>query len=199
MLVTDRRRSRRPLAEAVAAAVAGGVGLVQLREKDLSPREVWAWAERLRELTRGRALLVINGHADVAVAVGADGVHLGSEGRPVAAARAVVGPERLIGRSVHRVEEAIAAEQEGADYLVVGTIFATASHPDQPPAGLSLLRAVRAAVSLPLFAIGGITAANAPACRAAGAHGVAVIGNILEADDPQAAAAALKQAVEGET
>jgi len=196
MLVTDRRRARQPLAEAVAAAVAGGVGLVQLREKDLSPRELGAWAERLRELTRGRALLVINDRADVAAAVGADGVHLGRQGLPVAVARAVVGPDRLVGRSVHSVEEAVAAERAEADYLVVGSIFATASHPDQPPAGLDLLRAVRAAVSLPLFAIGGITAANAAACRVAGAHGVAVIGNILEADDPGAAAAALKKEVE---
>lgn len=135
----------------------------------------------------------MNDRVDVALAVGADGVHLGEAGLPISAARTVAAGRNgfLIGRSVHSVEGAAAAAAAGADYLLVGTIYATASHPGEPPAGPALLAQVRARVSCPLYAIGGITAANAGECLAAGADGVAVLSAILAAADPEAAAQAL--------
>src|SRR4051812_45582266 len=114
-LVTDRHQAQgRPLDAVVAAALDGGVNLVQLREKDLSARELWALAIRLRELTEGRALLLVNDRLDVALAAGADGVHLAGHSLPVAAARAALGPARLIGCSVHDAAEAEAAARGGA-------------------------------------------------------------------------------------
>ncbi len=184
--MTDRRRAApRDIVEVVASAVAGGVAFVQLREKNLPAGELFALAQRLREVTRGRALLVVNDRADVALACDADGVHLGEASLPLATARKIVGQRKLVGRSVHTIAAAIAAEHDGADYLVAGTIFATASHPDVKPQGLDFLREVCAAVQIPVFAIGGITRNNARDCLAAGARGVAVIGEIIEAGDPE--------------
>lgn len=188
-LVTDRRLCPRgDLAERVAQAVAGGVGLVELREKDLPAGELLALAQRLRAVTAGRALLVVNDRADVALACEADGVHLPEAGLPLAAARRVVGSERLVGRSVHSVAGALAAQAEGADYLIVGTIFASPSKPGATPTGVGLLEAVAATASVPFLAIGGVTARNAAQVSAAGASGAAVISAILAAPDPGEAA-----------
>ncbi len=191
-LVTDRKLcGEERLAGVVAAAVAGGATMVQLREKDLGARELYDLGLRLRPLLAGRALFVVNDRLDVALALGADGVQLGAAGLPVAAARRLAGDRLRIGRSVHDAAEAVAAEREGADFLIVGTIFATRSHPGQAAAGPGLLAAVRAATRLPLLAIGGVEAANLATVMAAGADGVAVISAIVAASDPQAAAAAL--------
>ncbi|HXG42280.1 MAG TPA: thiamine phosphate synthase [Dehalococcoidia bacterium] len=195
MLVTDRGLCA-DLQRAVAQAVAGGVNLVQLREKGLPPRELWALAQELRRVTAGRALLLVNDRADVALAVGADGVHLPEEGLPVAAARRVLGPTRLVGRSVHSAEAAARAEGEGADYLVVGPVYPTRSHPGAVPGGPGLVARVRQAVRLPVLAIGGITPETVPEVVAAGASGVAVISAILGSGDPQASAAALRSALD---
>jgi thiamine-phosphate pyrophosphorylase len=186
MLVTDRHRAApRDIVEVVTAAIKGGVQFVQLREKDLPAGELFALAQRLREVTRERALLVVNDRADVALACNADGVHLGEASLPVAAGRRIIGREKLLGRSVHTVAAATEAERDGADYLIAGAIFPTASHPDAAPQGLDFLREVCAAVKIPVFAIGGITRANARDCLAAGAHGVAVMGEIIGADKPE--------------
>lgn len=197
MLVTDRHRSALPLVEAVAKAVEGGVNVVQLREKDLCPRELADLALEVKGAIAGRALLVINDRLDVALAVGADGVQLGRCGLPPALARRAVGDGLLLGRSVHSAREAREAAAEGADYLVVGTIFETPSHPQVKPAGLRLLREARAEADAPLIAIGGITEANARGCLRAGASGVAAISAILCSEDPRAAAAGLLQAARG--
>jgi thiamine-phosphate pyrophosphorylase len=196
MLVTDRHATQgRPLDAVVAGALDGGVNAVQLREKDLSARELWALAIRLRELTEGRALFLINDRLDVALAAGADGVHLAGHSLPPAAARAALGPERLIGCSVHDAAEAQAAAQGGADYLVVGTLYPSRSHPGVAGAGPALVEELRGLVEMPLVGIGGIIARNAREVLVAGARGVAVITAILAAPDPAVAAAKLRDAL----
>lgn len=197
-LVTDRRRCRgRDLAEMVSLAVEGGVNLVQLREKDLPGGELYDLALSLRRAIRGRALFTVNERLDVALAAGADGVHLPEQGLATEVARRLAGGGLLVGRSVHGVEAALQAERKGADFVQLGTIFATASKPGAKPGGLALVRAVREAVALPLLAIGGITAGNAAAVIGAGADGVAVVSAVTEADDPRAAAADLWRSVSG--
>jgi len=196
-VVTDRQvcGGVRGLLERVAAAVRGGANMVQLREKGLPGGELLRLALDLRRITEGRALLFVNERVDVALACGADGVQLGEEALPVAAARRVAGERLLIGRSVHSLEGAIEAEREGADLLVVGTIFATASHPGARPAGVSLLREVASRVSIPVVGIGGIEASNTAQVVEAGAAGVAVIRSVLAAPDPEEAARTLWRAL----
>lgn len=191
-LVTDRGLcGEERLVDVVAAAVAGGVTLVQLREKDLGAGRLYELGLRLKPVVAGSASLVINDRLDVALALGADGVQLGSGSLPTAAARRLAGDRLLVGRSVHSVAEAVAAEREGADFVVLGTIFPSRSHPGQAGAGLGVIAEARAAVALPVIAIGGIDAANVAGVVRAGADGAAVISAILAADDPRAAAAAL--------
>jgi len=196
-LVTDRSAlGGLSLEEAVAQAIQGGANLVQLREKDLPAADLLALAEKLRAATRlRRVLFLVNDRLDVALACSAEGVHLPERGLPVAFARRLAGEGFIIGRSVHSVAEAVRAQREGADYVQVGSMFASRSHPDQPPAGLGLLEAVAAAVTIPILAVGGITAANVGDVMRAGASGAAVISAILGAPSPREAARALVQAM----
>jgi len=195
-LITDRQRcGESPLEDVVDEAIKGGVNLIQLREKDLPTGELLALAIRLREVTRGRALLVINDRLDVAMAAGADGVHLPENGLPVAIARWLLGQHTLIGRSVHSEEAAAEAEQAGADYVQLGTIYATESKPDAKPAGPDLVRKVSGAVGIPVLAVGGVRAENAADVIEAGASGASVISAIEAAADPQAAARQLVEAM----
>jgi thiamine-phosphate pyrophosphorylase len=198
MLVTDR--SLCPLDRLlglVVDLVAAGVDAVQLREKDLPADELANLARRLRPATAGRALLFVNGAADVALDAGADGVQLGEEAESAAAVRARAGGALLISRSVHDVDRAAAAERDGADLLVLGTIYPSRSHPGGAAAGPVLVRSVAGRVRLPVIGIGGIDVANAGEVIRAGASGVAVISAILAAPDPVAAAAALRAVVDG--
>jgi thiamine-phosphate pyrophosphorylase len=195
-LVTDRRQAQgRPLEAVVAAAIDGGVNLVQLREKDLTASELWRLAVRVRDVTAGRALLVVNDRLDVALAEQADGVHLAGHSLPPAQARAVVGAGYLVGCSVHDADEAAAAASGGADYLFVGTLYPSRSKPGHEAAGPGLIEELRARVDLPLVGIGGIIPRNAREVLYAGARGVAVISAIMAAPDPAAAAARLRQAL----
>jgi thiamine-phosphate pyrophosphorylase len=195
-LVTDRHvGDERTLVSRVAQAVAGGVDMLQLREKDLPGGRLLELAEALKKAIGDSALLVVNERVDVAAAVAADGVQLGEEALPVAVARDILGPEALIGRSVHSLEGAVRAAQQGADFLVVGTIYATRSHPGEEPAGPDLIRRIAATCSVPLIGIGGINASNMSEVMQAGASGAAVITSILAAPDPQLAAWELKQAM----
>jgi thiamine-phosphate pyrophosphorylase len=195
-LVTDRRLCPAgSLVARVKQAVAGGVDLVQLREKDLPARELLDLAQQLREITRGKALFVVNDRVDVALACAADGVQLGEEGLPAPVARRLLGEGLLVGRSVHSVAGATQAEAQGADFLLAGTVFPSLSHPQGRPAGAGLLRQVRGAVRIPLLGIGGVTAANVGQVMAAGAQGAAVIQAILSAQDPALAAAELRAAM----
>jgi thiamine-phosphate pyrophosphorylase len=192
-LVTDRAARREAALEsAVVAAVQGGVDMVQLRKKDLPGRALLEVGQRLKQAIDGRALLIINERVDVAQACYADGVQLGEDGLPVPVVRRLLGEGKLIGRSVHSVEAAMQAESEGADFLVVGTIFTTGSHPSAKPAGVELLAQVALQVRVPFLGIGGITAENVPEVMRAGASGAALISAILSAPDPQGAAAHIK-------
>jgi thiamine-phosphate pyrophosphorylase len=207
MLVTDRTLARPgALPALVEQAVAGGVDAVQLREKDLPEQELIALGRELRAVTRGRALLLVNGTVEQAMACEADGVHVGEgvyltrfaalTAPPSLAGKGAGGLGILVGRSVHSVEAARHAEAEGVDYLVLGTIYPSRSHPGGATGGLELVAQVSREVGVPVIAIGGITVENAGEVIRAGASGVAVISAILAAADPRAAAAALHEAVE---
>ena len=198
-LVTDRSRTRRrPLLEVREQALAGGVDAVQLREKDLPAGELFALASRLRGLCRQYgAPFLINDRIDVALAVGADGVQLPVTSFAPADARLLLGPGALIGASTHSLSEARAAAAGGADFLVFGPIFDTPSkRPFGTPLGLQALAEVAREVQLPVLAIGGITIERGASVRRHGAHGVALIGAILEAADPRTAAVAVRAALE---
>lgn len=175
-VITESLPHRSPL-EIATAAYAGGAGVVQYRHKGVNGRELFLWAQQLAALARecGRAL-IINDRVDIALAVRADGVHLGPDDMPISAARRILGPAAIIGASVSTVDEAVEAEAEGASYLGVGCMYGTQSKADAgEPLGPERLRAIRAAVKLPLVAIGGITGENIPELITAGADGVAVI------------------------
>jgi len=177
---------------AVEAVVGGGADAVQLREKDLADSELVALAGHLREVTRGRALLLVNGPPAVAEAAEADGVHLPEDASMPARPR----PGFLVGRSVHSAEAARRAEAEGADYLIAGPVYGTRSHADVAPSGVALIGDVARAVRLPVLAIGGVTAERAGEVVRAGSSGVAVISAVLGQPAPRAAAEALRRALE---
>lgn len=168
------------------AAIDGGACAVQLRDKRATTRELTEWALKLRRLTEGtKTLLIINDRVDVALACGADGVHLGDDDMPLEIARKLIGKGMLIGRSVDNVQQAIEAEREGADYVSIGAVFTTATKPDAAQAvGVETVRAVKMAVSIPVVAIGGITIANALCVFKAGADAIAVISVVAESDNP---------------
>ena len=197
-LVTDRNLAGGPdaLIDAVVLAVDNGVNLVQMREKDLPDAIQLALAQRLREVTNGKALLFVNDSVSIAEASGADGVQLTAQSRSIASARARAARPLLIGRSVHGVDAAREAAAQGADLLVVGTVYASPTHPGQPPAGVGLVGWC-AQAGVPVVGIGGITAQNAGAVMQAGASGVAVISAVLGSPNPADAASQLAAAVRG--
>lgn len=185
--ITDRRLSGLSHAEQVARLIEGGAAFIQLREKHLSPREFYSEAGEALKVARERgAKLIINDRADIALALGADGVHLGQDDVPPEAARALLGERAVIGFSTHGVEQAIAAARLPVDYIAIGPVFETTSK-ENPDAvvGLEGLRRVREAVgSVKLVAIGGVTRENAPSVLAAGADSVAVISALLSLQNP---------------
>ncbi|WP_020677842.1 thiamine phosphate synthase [Geopsychrobacter electrodiphilus] len=186
-LVTDRGLARgRELVEIVRGAVAGGVSLVQLREKDCSTRDFLELGRALlAELKPCAVPLLINDRVDIALALGADGVHIGQRDMPYAMARELLGPTAIIGLSVESVADALAAEQLDVAYLGISPVFSTATKTDlQPPLGLAGIRAIRTISRHKLVAIGGVYAGNLRSIFAAGAHGVAVVSAICAADDP---------------
>lgn len=190
--VTDRHQTAgRPLPDVVRAALDGGVRAVQLREKDLEAGELYRLAARLRELTaRYAARLLINDRLDVALAVEADGVHLGQMSFPVRAARQLLGPDTLIGVSTHTPAEIVAAE--GADFVIFGPVYFTPSKAIYgKPQGLERLRQAVRSSPVPVFAIGGIHTGRIAAVRAAGARGIALISALSGAPDPRRTAQAL--------
>ncbi len=191
LLVTDPRPD---LAARVEAGLRGGVDIVQLRDKEASREELLPLAEELRDLCeRSGALFTVNDDAELAHLAGAHGVHLGQEDGPLAPARELLGPQAIVGRSASTPQEALEGVQEGADYLGVGTIYATPTKTDGTVSGLDLLRQVaRQRLPVPVFAIGGITLETAPEVAEVGPFGFAVVRAILDADDPEAAARELR-------
>jgi thiamine-phosphate pyrophosphorylase len=197
-LVTDRRLSRgRTTLEIVQAAVRGGVTCVQLREKNCSTREFVREALAVRDFLKASGVpLIINDRLDVAMAVGADGVHLGQTDMPLEMARAIVGDGMCIGISAESLENALAAERGGADYIGVSPIYDTPTKTDTaPPLGLEGLRDIRAAVGIPLVAIGGLKRDNAAEVVRNGADGIAVVSAIVAAEDPEKASRDLLEVI----
>ncbi|WP_394351042.1 thiamine phosphate synthase [Halosegnis rubeus] len=200
-LVTEARFSTHSTLETVEAAIAGGVDVVQLREKATSVRERYDLGRQLREVTRAADVpLIVNDRVDLAAAIDADGVHLGDDDLPIGVAREQLGGDAIIGRSVSTAEAAEEAAAGGADYLGVGAVFATGSKetdPEESEIGLDTVRKIDAAVDIPFVGIGGIDATNARDVIEAGADGVAVISAITDTDDPEAATRALHATVAG--
>jgi thiamine-phosphate pyrophosphorylase len=205
-LCTDARRERGDLADFAEAALAGGVDIIQLRDKGspgearFGPLEARAELAALEILAdaaqRHGALLAVNDRADIARAAGADVLHLGQDDLPPAAARDIVGPQVLIGRSTHDRDQARSALSEDVDYFCVGPCWPTPTKPGRPAPGLDLLRTVAATrTDKPWFAIGGIDAQRLPEVLAAGARRVVVVRAITAADDPRAAAQQLSSAL----
>lgn len=195
IVVTDRRLAEpRPVLDVVEAALEAGAPAIQLRAKDLSAAELFQQARAMVAPVRAAgALLFINDRLDVALAAGADGVHLGPDDMPVSAARRIAPPTFLIGYSADDPQRARSAEQDGADYIGCGAVFGTTTKPDvgDEAIGVHRLDAVARAVGIPVVGIGGITPGNIADVAASAAAGAAVVGAVMSAADPGAAVRAL--------
>jgi thiamine-phosphate pyrophosphorylase len=198
LLVTDRRQARQPLAAIVAAALEAGCGWVSLREKDLPQDEQVILARSLLPMTRAcGARLLLHGEASLAKRAGTDGVHLPS-GANAAAARTLLGPDKLIGVSIHTVTEAEAIDPQSVDYVLAGPAFETPSKPGYgPEIGRKGFFDIARAAPVPVLAIGGINATRIAELIAAGAAGVAVMGGIMRAADPAREGAGLVASLKG--
>jgi len=198
-LVTDRHQTGgRELLWVIEQALEGGVKCIQLREKDLNGRELYHLAEKVKILCADRhATLLINDRIDVALAVDAEGVHLGGTSMPVQATRELVGAKRLIGVSVHSLKEAQDADQAGADFIVFGPIYFTPSKaPYGEPQGLARLKKVVEKVSVPVYSIGGIKVENIADTKKTGIRGVALISSIIACENPRVATLEILRAIE---
>jgi thiamine-phosphate pyrophosphorylase len=193
-LVSDRTQTRgRDLLWVLEQALEGGVDAVQLREKDLGGKDLLDLAQKVRRLCeRHHASLLINDRVDIALAIDAAGVQLGKASLPIEAARALLGPEKLIGASIHSSAEVNEAKKGGADFIVFGPVYYTHSKASfGAPQGLSSLQKIVETSDLPVYAIGGITNTNAKAVKNLGVHGIALIGAIISAEKPKEAAEAI--------
>jgi thiamine-phosphate pyrophosphorylase len=197
-LVTDPELvARRDLVEVARAAVAGGATMVQLRDKNAGDVELVVLARALRAALPRTVKLIVNDRIAVALAAGADGVHVGWTDAPAPAARAALGPDAIIGLSASNEEEVAGIDPALIDYVGLGPFAATATKPDAgPPLGATRFAELRRRIALPTVAIAGIGTANAAAAIAAGADGVAVVSAICAANDPEAAARALRRVVD---
>ena len=193
-VITDRTLSRgRSITQVIAKAIAGGAGIIQLRDKESTSKKLVQDGFSLRELTKEKnVIFIVNDRVDVALAVNADGVHLGQDDFPINLARKIIGEDKIIGVSVGNVEEAIQAVKDSADYVSIGSIFPTQTKPDAGDAvGTQIITEIKKHVNVPLVAIGGITADNIAQIAAAGADCAAVISAVVGADDVESAARCL--------
>jgi len=198
-LVTDRGQTQgRDLLWVIEQALDGGVRALQLREKDLDGKDLFYLAEKVRALcARYRATLLINDRIDVALAVGADGVQLGKASLPIEAARALLGRQRLIGASTHSLQEARAAERQGADFVLFGPVFFTPTKAVYgSPQGPAALKKIVENIASPVYAIGGIKPDNVETVMAAGVKGIALISAVMAAHDPKLAAQTIQTLVQ---
>ncbi len=189
-LCTDRRLMTSPTIEAsVESALRGGTTVIQLREKDCSSREFYELGLRVKKITeRYNAPLIINDRVDIALAVGAAGVHVGQGDLPCKVVREIVGPDMIVGVSAATLDEAVQAEEDGADYLGVGAMYATATKTDTRPVSMEELLKIRAAVKIPIVVIGGINKQTLGNFKGTGVDGLAVVSAIVAQPDPEAAA-----------
>jgi thiamine-phosphate pyrophosphorylase len=189
-LITDRSLTGgRDLLWVVEQALEGGVRAIQLREKDLDGRRLYGLAAKARRLCeRYDAMLFINDRVDLALAIDAAGVQLGNMSLPVSAARSLLGPDKLIGASIHSLTEVRTAEREGADFLVFGPVFYTPTKAAYgAPQGITALRELVESSAIPVYGIGGVSLSNAGQVLSAGAEGIALISAIIGAPDPKSA------------
>jgi thiamine-phosphate pyrophosphorylase len=176
--------------------IEGGVDLIQLRAKKHSAEEISKTAGALRSITRDAGIpLIINDHSEIARAIQADGVHVGQDDPSIAEVRSVVGPNCVVGKSTHSLDQAIRAFYEGADYIGFGPIFPTPTKPDYPPVGLEEIHRVHEAVRIPIFCIGGIKLDNLPKLIEAGAQRVVIVSGLLQATDIAGYARAVKDSL----
>ncbi|MGQ3684713.1 MAG: thiamine phosphate synthase [Candidatus Loosdrechtia sp.] len=192
-LITDRSLCRRPFFTTVELALKGGVKTVQLREKGLTTAELYALAGELRRMTLDfKANLIINDRVDIALAVNADGIHLGWQSLPCKIVRGLFDSEKLIGVSAHSLHDALVAQENGADYITFSPIFTTSSKSGLlEPVGPDAIRDLKSEITIPVIALGGINERNAEMVLMRGADGVAVISDIILADNPEDAAKSL--------
>ncbi len=173
----------------VESALRGGTTVIQLREKDCSSREFYELGLRVKKITeRYNAPLIINDRVDIALAVGAAGVHVGQGDLPCKVVREIVGPDMIVGVSAATLDEAVRAEEDGADYLGVGAMYATATKTDTRPVSMEELLKIRAAVKIPIVVIGGINKQTLGNFKGTGVDGLAVVSAIVAQPDPEAAA-----------
>ena len=195
-LVTDPRLPRAQLLAVIRAAAENSADWIQVRDHQVSARELFDLAQAVVTICRPRGVRVaVNDRIDVALAVGADGVQLGGRSLPVTVARERIG-DLSIGVSVHSIESAVQVEAEGADWITFGHVFPTSSHPDTTPRGVAALAQAVQAVHIPVIAIGGIGTRQVGPVIQAGAAGIAVISAIMDAPDPARATAELRQAIQ---
>lgn len=192
-LCTDRNLTA-DIEKTVALAIEGGVTVVQLREKNCTGKEFFDIATRLKKITAEKNIpLIVNDRIDIALAVDAAGVHIGQSDLPCKVTRKILGAEKVIGVSVSTVEQAIQAEIDGANYLGVGAMFATATKTDAEIVTLDTLKKIRAAVKIPIVAIGGINLETISKIKTAKIDGVAVVSAIIAAENPELAARKLRE------
>ncbi|MQF82709.1 thiamine phosphate synthase [SAR202 cluster bacterium AD-802-E10_MRT_200m] len=187
LLVTDRSLCPATISfpEYLNQLVNAGVNAIQIREKDLSTKDIFLLIEDIKSRIENKAMLIVNDRLDIALACNLDGVQIGENGFPLEVARKITQNNLLLGRSVHNLTGAVEAEACGADFLIVGTIYKSRSHPESLPAGPQLLEQVTQAVALPCLAIGGINVSNAQEVIRAGASGIAIISAVQGAQDPE--------------
>ena len=197
-LVTDRElMSSASVEESVTQAIAGGCTVIQLREKSLSSRDFYEVARLVREITSQSGVpFLVNDRLDIALAVDADGVHVGQEDLPCGAVRRIMGDDKIVGVSVSNLPEALAARDAGADYLGVGAMYATGTKTDADITSMDELKRIRAAIDLPLVVIGGINADTVPNFKGTGIDGIAVVSAIVAQPDVAGAAGKLKKMFE---
>lgn len=193
-LVTDRSvMSAKSLDQAVEQAIQGGCTVVQLREKNASSREFFETVQRVKQITDSYHIpLIINDRTDICLAVNAAGIHVGQQDLPAKVVRSMVGPDKIIGVSAATLSEAIQAEQDGADYLGVGAMFATSTKTNTRPVTVEQLAQIKQAVQIPVVAIGGIQSSNAATLTKTGIDGIAVVSAILAQENITHAAQQLK-------
>mgnify|MGYP000423697381 FL=1 len=198
-LVTDRSvMSAKSLEQAVEQAIQGGCTVVQLREKYASSREFFETAQRVKQITDSYHIpLIINDRTDICLAVNAAGIHIGQQDLPAKIVRSMVGPDKIIGVSAATLSEAIQAEQDGADYLGVGAMFATSTKTNTRPVTIERLTQIKQAVQIPVVAIGGIQSSNAATLTKTGIDGIAVVSAILAQENITHAAEQLKTCFTG--
>ena len=196
-LVTDTEICpRKKLCQTVENAILGGVTMVQLREKDLDSRTFYQEALALKEITSRYGIpLLINDRLDIALAIDADGLHIGQSDLPVAVVRRILGPDKLLGVSVDTLAQAETAKRAGADYFGVGAVFPTTTKDDASYVGIQIPGEIRRALNLPVVGIGGISKETLPLLYGSGIDGIAVVSAIMASSDPQAASKILREMV----